>query len=98
MEDVFHIIRALDQRCAVHIAYQVELRRLQVNVVNTLAGWTVAPTRDTTQQLIVTYLNAYCNERKTVRIGRQTRVQPLCLSQSAGVTVQDVPTGCVWLG
>src|SRR5271156_2929932 len=71
MEDRFRVIRALDQRCAFHIAYHVYFRRLQVNVVNALAGWTVTSTRDTTQQLSITYLDTNCNQREPARDSRQ---------------------------
>ena len=90
MEDRFHIIRALDQRCAFYIAYRVEFRRLQVNVVNALAGWTVAPTRNTTQQLSITYQDAYRNQRQPVRDGRQPGIQPLRLAQGSRIAIQNV--------
>src|ERR1700688_3575445 len=90
MENRFNVIRALDQRCAFHIAYHVEFRRLQVDVVNALAGWTVAPTRDTTQQLSITYLDANRNQRKPFRDSRQPRIEPFRLGQGAGITVQNV--------
>lgn len=90
MKSLFGIVRAMDEFGAVVVADLILFRRVEIDVVNPIAGCTRPTTGDPAQQMLFVDANLYRDRRRKTATLRGKRIQPFGLGKRSGKTIQDV--------